>query len=77
MNSTVWSVAVNAQVPDVMFLATNLGQLFRSDDAGLRWTRLQQEFGEIRALHWRPLPADSRKAPHSLTRAVVRADARA
>lgn len=75
VNSTVWSVAVNAQVPDVMFLATNLGQMFRSDDAGLRWTRLQHEFGEVRALHWRPLPPDTRKAPHSLTRAVVRADA--
>lgn len=77
VNSTVWTLAAHPDMPDVMFIATNLGQVFRSDDGGERWTRLPHEFGEIRALHWRPLPPGIRQADHSITRAVVRADAHA
>lgn len=73
LNSTVWTVAVAPAHPRVMFLCTNLGQVFRSDDAGECWRRLPQEFGEVRALHWRPLCPGIRKAEHSLTRAVQRA----
>lgn len=76
VNSTVWSLATHPHMPQVMFVATNLGQVFRSDDAGETWTRLEHEFGEIRALHWRPLPPGARQADHSITRAVVRADAK-
>lgn len=54
LNSTVWCVALHPSDPRLMFTCTNLGQVFRSDDAGETWTRLPREFGEIRALHWRP-----------------------
>lgn len=68
VNSTIWTVATNVASPAIMFLCTNLGQVFRSDDGGEQWRRLPHEFGEIRALHWRPLPAGIRREPHSLTR---------
>ena len=73
LNSTLWCLATNAQRPDVMFACTNLGRMFRSDDGGESWRRLEHEFGELRALMWRPLPAGTRRAEHSLTRATVRA----
>lgn len=72
INSTVWCLATHPADPRLMFLGTNLGQLFRSDDGGDTWARLQQEFGELRALHWRPLVAGLRTAPHSVTRPVVK-----
>lgn len=56
LNSTPWCVAVHPGDPKLVFACTNLGQLFRSRDGGERWTRLKHEFGEVRALHWRPVP---------------------
>jgi photosystem II stability/assembly factor-like uncharacterized protein len=43
--------------PRLLFACTNLGQVFRSRDGGESWTRLEREFGEVRALHWRPAGA--------------------
>ncbi len=57
LNSTPWCVATNAADPRLIFACTNLGQVFRSADGGDSWTRLEREFGEVRALHWRPLAA--------------------
>lgn len=57
LNSTPWCVATNAADPRLIFACTNLGQVFRSEDGGDSWTRLEREFGEVRALHWRPLAA--------------------
>jgi len=54
LNSTVWCVAMHPADPHLLFTCTNLGQVFRSTDRGENWTRLPREFGEIRALHWRP-----------------------
>jgi photosystem II stability/assembly factor-like uncharacterized protein len=71
LNSTVWCIAMHPSNPDLMFVCTNLGQVFRSEDGGASWTRLPHEFGEIRALHWRAVPAGTRGAPHSITRAIV------
>ena len=39
----------------LIFVCTNLGELFRSTDGGESWTRLPHLFGELRALHWRAL----------------------
>lgn len=75
LNSTPWCVATSAADPRIVFACTNLGQVFRSDDAGTTWIRLDHEFGELRALHWRAVPAGVRQQPHSLTRAVVKASA--
>lgn len=59
LNSTVWCVATHPADPRLLFVCTNLGQVFRSADGGAHWTRLAREFGEIRALHWRPAPGDT------------------
>jgi hypothetical protein len=56
----------------LILVATNLGQIFLSEDGGERWQRLPHEFGEVRALHWRPLPPDARRAPHSITRPMTK-----
>lgn len=71
LNSTPWCVATNAADPMLVFVATNLGQLFRSRDGGETFERLPHEFGELRALHWRALPAGIRRAEHSLTLRVA------
>jgi photosystem II stability/assembly factor-like uncharacterized protein len=73
LESTVWCVATNAADPMLIFACTNLGELFRSGDGGETWTRLPHAFGELRALHWRALPAGTRRAAHSLTRPVLKA----
>jgi len=54
LNSTPWCVAVHPSAPDVVIVATNLGQLFRSSDGGNSWEKLEREFGEIRALLLHP-----------------------
>lgn len=77
LNSTLWCVATHAAQPSILFACTNLGQVFRSDDGGETWRRLPHEFGELRALHWRALPAGLRRDAHSVTRAVQRAPANA
>ncbi len=67
LNSTPWCVAMHPSDPNRMFCATNLGQVFMSNDGGETWSRLPHEFGEIRALAWRELPVGTRQQPHSLT----------
>jgi photosystem II stability/assembly factor-like uncharacterized protein len=67
LNSTPWCLAMHPSDPELMFLATNLGQLFTSDDGGEHWERLAREFGEVRALHWRPVAYPADRPPHSVT----------
>lgn len=55
LNSTPWCIAANPADPALMFVATNLGQLFRSTDGGDSWTRLARELGEVRSALWYPL----------------------
>jgi photosystem II stability/assembly factor-like uncharacterized protein len=64
LNSTPWAVATHRADPQLMFVGTNCGQVFRSADSGSSWTRLAHEFGELRALHWRPLTV--KQGEHSL-----------
>ena len=52
LNSTAWCIAASPRDPKLLFLATNLGQLFRSTDGGANWDKLKRELGEIRALAW-------------------------
>jgi hypothetical protein len=40
IESTVWCVATNAADPMLIFVGTNLGELFRSTDGGESWKRL-------------------------------------
>jgi photosystem II stability/assembly factor-like uncharacterized protein len=54
LNSTPWCLATHASDPMLIFLCTNLGQIFRSADGGETWTRLPHEFGEVRSIRWQP-----------------------
>jgi len=72
LNSTTWCIAMHESEPMLVFVCTNLGQVFRSEDGGDSWIRLPHEFGELRSLHWRPLPAGTRQAEHSLTRPATK-----
>jgi photosystem II stability/assembly factor-like uncharacterized protein len=71
LNSTPWCVAVHPADPRLVFMCTNLGQLYRSDDGGERWQRLKHEFGEVRALHWRALPAELPRGEFTVTKRTV------
>lgn len=73
LDSTVWCIATDASDPMLVFVCTNLGELFRSTDGGESWQRLPHVFGELRALHWRRLPAGTRRAAHSVTRPTLKA----
>jgi photosystem II stability/assembly factor-like uncharacterized protein len=76
-NSSVWGIAADPADPLLLFAYTNLGQVFRSTDGGETWTRLPHEFGELRALLWRPLPDGARRAEHSISRRTEKAAAAA
>jgi photosystem II stability/assembly factor-like uncharacterized protein len=54
-NSTPWCVATHAADSNLLFLCTNLGQIYRSQDGGDSWVKLKRELGEIRACIWRPV----------------------
>jgi photosystem II stability/assembly factor-like uncharacterized protein len=73
LESSVWCIATDAADPMLIFVCTNLGELFRSTDGGESWTRLPHVFGELRALHWRSLPKGTRQAAHSITRPTLKA----
>jgi photosystem II stability/assembly factor-like uncharacterized protein len=62
LNSTLWCVATHPADPTLLFCCSNLGQVFRSIDGGAQWARLPREFGEVRALHWRPAIDQSNEA---------------
>ena len=67
LNSTPWCISTNPYDPMLIFMCTNLGQLFRSIDGGDNWARLPHEFGEVRALHWRPTEYPASRPGHSVT----------
>ncbi len=67
LNSTPWCVSTHAHDPMLVLMATNLGQLYRSTDGGDSWERLPHEFGEVRALHWRPVDYPPTRPKHSIT----------
>lgn len=58
-NSTLWNIAVNRADPELIYASSVSGEVYRSTDEGASWSRLQREFGEIRALAWteEPRPA--------------------
>ena len=49
-NSVVYWLATHPQTPNTIAAATLFGYLYLSQDGGQTWTKLQKEFGEIRAL---------------------------
>jgi photosystem II stability/assembly factor-like uncharacterized protein len=67
LNSTPWCIAMHESNTRLLFLCTNLGQLFKSVDKGITWERLPHEFGELRALHWRTTEYSDDRPLHSIT----------
>jgi photosystem II stability/assembly factor-like uncharacterized protein len=53
-NSTVWNLAFHPADPSRVYVASVLGQVYRTLDGGESWTKLPAEFGELRALAWHP-----------------------
>jgi photosystem II stability/assembly factor-like uncharacterized protein len=53
-NSTIWTFAVHAADPELIYSASVSGEIYRSTDGGGSWEKLPREFGEIRALAWTP-----------------------
>ncbi len=53
-NSTIWNFAVHPAHPEMIYASSVSGQIYRSLDSGASWTKLQREFGEVRALAWSP-----------------------
>lgn len=53
-NSTIWGFATHPADPERIFAHSVSGELYESADAGLSWTKLVREFGEIRSLLWVP-----------------------
>lgn len=53
-NSTMYWMAMHGDVPDVVVAASVFGQVFLSEDGGVSWRKLRDEWGEIRALSLSP-----------------------
>lgn len=54
-NSTLWTIAIHGADPRLVFVCSNLGQIFRSTDGGRSFSKLRRELGEIRSSTWRPV----------------------
>jgi len=53
-NSTIWNFATHPTNPELAYASSVSGEIYRSTDGGASWTKLEREFGEIRALAWAP-----------------------
>jgi photosystem II stability/assembly factor-like uncharacterized protein len=51
-NSTIWNFAVSSADPELIYASSVSGEVYRSTDGGASWSKLNREFGEIRALAW-------------------------
>ncbi|MEE2709264.1 MAG: YCF48-related protein [Gemmatimonadota bacterium] len=49
-NSTIWHFASCRRDPELIFACTVSGQIYRSEDGGSTWKKLDREFGEIRTM---------------------------
>ena len=49
-NSVIYWLATHPQTPDTIAAASLFGYIYISENGGQTWTKLQKEFGEIRAL---------------------------
>jgi photosystem II stability/assembly factor-like uncharacterized protein len=49
-NSTIWYIEHHPAISGWVFAYSVSGQLFRSTDDGDSWTKLEREFGEVRAM---------------------------
>jgi photosystem II stability/assembly factor-like uncharacterized protein len=49
-NSPIWNFAAHPGEPDLVLANSLFGELYRSNNGGDSWEKLQQEFSEVRAL---------------------------
>lgn len=56
VSSTIWWISTNPADPNLIFLCTIFGQIFRSQDGGESWRKMQRVLGEIRMIAWAPTP---------------------
>jgi hypothetical protein len=54
VHSSIYNISTNPADPNVIFVASNLGQIYRSLDGGETWTGLKRQLPEIRNLVWLP-----------------------
>jgi photosystem II stability/assembly factor-like uncharacterized protein len=54
VESSAYFIAVNEANPMLIFVAANLGQIYRSMDGGESWTALKRRLPEVRAIAWLP-----------------------
>ena len=54
VQSTIYTLAVNEAEPNLIFAASSLGQIYRSQDGGENWQAVKRRLGEIRAIAWLP-----------------------
>ena len=54
-NSTLWTIAANPADPSLVFVCSNLGEVYRSTDGARSIQKLKREMGEIRSSLWRPV----------------------
>jgi len=66
-NSTFWALGVHPSDPALLFAGTKYGQLHRSTDRGLSWSKEWREFSEITAVVWTPAVATLVAHQQSLT----------
>lgn len=52
--SSVYFMATNESDPNLIFVATNLGQIYRSTNGGEDWYVLPRRLPEVRAIAWLP-----------------------
>jgi photosystem II stability/assembly factor-like uncharacterized protein len=53
-NSSMWTFGTHPADGNVIFAGSRFGYLYRSDNGGNSWTKLQREFSEIAAVRWIP-----------------------
>jgi photosystem II stability/assembly factor-like uncharacterized protein len=49
-NSTVWAFATNPATPNLLFCASILGEVYRSEEGGVSWKKCGQEFEKVTTL---------------------------
>ena len=54
VRSSIYNISTNPADSNVIFVASNLGQIYRSLDGGETWTALKRQLPEIRNLVWLP-----------------------
>ncbi|MGH7848649.1 MAG: WD40/YVTN/BNR-like repeat-containing protein [Candidatus Binatia bacterium] len=53
-NSSMWTFGTHQADGNVIFAGSRFGYLYRSDNGGDSWTKLEREFSEIAAVRWIP-----------------------